>query len=164
MPLNPNIFNLNYKKLVVWLLPKPIRKPVQVAWLLALASPVIRLFNEFQAFRQSVIYHLTISPQVCKLEKLLNDRYDTVNRGIWIDDAREYEPLFLYQKAESKPVHLYRKSENKPKYLYTKAETSALGVDFIIYVPVFVVFDINELSSLIKKYKLVSKTFKVSIV
>jgi hypothetical protein len=164
MPFNTKIFDVLFKKLVVWLLPMPIRKPVHVAWLMAMLSPLTKLYNDFLAFRTSVLYYLNIDASVCKLEKLLNDRYDTVQRRIVITDPQEFDPLWLYRKVENKPVFLFRKSENKPVFLYTKAETSAFGVDFIIKIPVFVVFDINELKSLIKRFRLGSKTFKVQII
>lgn len=164
MPFNSNIYNINFKKLVVWLLHKPIRKPVQVSWLMALLSPLTWLHNQFLAFRTSVLYFLFITPQVCKLEQLLNDRYDTVQRRIIIRDGLEYDPVFIYRRAENKPVALYRRSEGKPVWLYTKGETGATAVDFIVEVPVFVVFDLNEMRGLIKRFKLASKTFKIQIV
>lgn len=163
--MNGNIFIVNFKKLVVWLLPAPLRRPVQSSWLMALIGPVIKLYNGFLAFRSAVIYQLTITPQVCKLEKMLNDRYDNQLRRIYIEDAIEKEPWFLYLKVEAKRMFLYTKSEaSAPQYLYTKSETVQFGVDFVINIPVFVVFDINEFKSLVKKYKLASKTFKVHIV
>lgn len=162
--MNVRIYDINFKKLVVWLLPKPIRKPVHVAWLMALLSPVVGLYNVLLAFRTSVLYFLSITPQVCRLQKLLNDRYDNDLRRIVIVDGKEYDPVFIYRKAENKPVWLFRKSEGKPLWLYTKAETGATAVDFIVLLPVFVVADLNEMRGLIKRFKLASKTFKIQYV
>lgn len=162
--MNKNIFNIDYKKLVIWLLPKPIRKPVHVLWLMALLSPLTMFYNLFLAFRTSVLYFLDIDSTVCKLQKLLNDRYDSQLRRIVIVDGAEFDPVFIYQREENKPVFLYQKAENKPAYLYTKAETGATTVDFVIKVPVFVVIDVSEVQALVRRFKLPSKTFKVQFV
>lgn len=162
--MNTNIFNIIYKKLVIWLLPKPIRKPVQVSWIMALLSPLTMFYNLFLAFRTSVLYLLDIDSTISKLQKLLNDRYDSQQRRIVIVDGAEFEPVFIYQRGENKPVFLYQKSENKPVYLYTKAEVGATTVDFVINIPVFVVADVSEVQALIRRFKLPGKTFKVQIV
>lgn len=162
--MNTNIFNIAYKKLVIWLLPKPIRKPEHVAWLMALLSPLTAFYNLFLAFRTSVLYFLDIDSRVCKLQKLLNDRYDGQQRRIVIEDGTEYDPVFIYQREENKPVFLYQREENKPVIIYTKSEVGATSVDFVIKVPVFVVIDINEVQALVRRFRLPGKTFKVQIV
>lgn len=163
MPLSNNPYNLNFKKLLIWLLPTPLRRPWWIAWLLALISPLIKLYQEFLAFRTAVLYRLSIKPQVCFIEKALNDRFDVASRGIWIDDSIEFNPLPLFLKAENKPVVLYKKSEGIPLILYTKGETATYTVDFIINVPASVVFDANEMRSYVKSF-LDCVKFKIVIV
>lgn len=148
---------------MIWLLPKPIRKPVHVSWLMALLSPLTMFYNLFLAFRTSVLYFIAIDSTVCKLQKLLNDRYDLLERRIRITDGAEFDPVFIYQREESKVVFVYQKNENKPVYLYTKSEVGATTVDFVITIPVFAVIDINEVQALVRRFKLPGKTFKVQI-
>jgi hypothetical protein len=135
-----------------------------VSWLLLLISPVVKLYNQFQAFRTACIYRLTITPQVCFLERALNDKYDIVSRRITISDPVRRGLLFIYTRAENKPVFIYRRSENMPRYLYTKAETARAGVDFIIKVPLAVSFNAAEMVAFVNAYKMASKRFKISVI
>ncbi len=162
MPFNK--YNIDFKKLVIWLLPSVLRRRYMIAWLVALISPVIRMYNDVLAFRRLAIYRLAITPQVCYLEKALNDRYDIAQRRIRIVDAKEFEGIPLYRKVESKPLGLFRRSEGKGQVYYTKSETSKFGADFVIEVSVLIAFDLNELTAFVNSYKLASKKFKVKIV
>lgn len=149
---------------MIWLIPAPLRKPFQIAWLMALISPVIRLHNELVAFRRAVIYRLTITPQVVYLEKALNDRYDVTLRRIRIVDAEELEGIPVFLKSENKQVVFYRKSEDEARIYYTREESARYGVDFVVEIPVFVSFDLPELTAFLEGFKLASKKFKVKIV
>lgn len=159
MPYNK--YHIDFKNLLIQLLPKPLRKVKWLSFLLTLISPVIGLYNAFMAFRNLMLYRLTITPQVCFLEKMLNDRYDPIERRIWIDDAKVYDYIYVFLKVEDKPVYFYKKSENKPVYMYTRAETNIFGADFTINIPLAVVYNMNELIALVNSYKLASKKFKI---
>jgi hypothetical protein len=107
MPYNKQ--NIDFKKLVIWLLPAQLRRTAMIAWIMALIAPVLRLYNQFISFWLLSIYRLTITPQVCFLEKALNDKYDTQLRRIIIIDALEFEGVPFYRKAEAKQVIIYKK-------------------------------------------------------
>jgi hypothetical protein len=111
-----------------------------------------------------VLYRISITPQVCYLEAAINDRYDYVERRIFIEDGEEHEPVPLYRKVEGKAQVLYKKGEGAPLVLYTKAETSKFSADFTIHIPADVNFNISELNAFVESYRLASKTFKVKIV
>jgi hypothetical protein len=162
MPYNKQ--NIDFKKLVIWLLPTPTRRPALIAWIMGLIAPAIRLYNQFISFWQYSIYRLSITPQVCYLEKALNDKYDTQLRRIIIVDALEFEGVPFYRKPESKPVVIYKKTEGTALVLYTKSESSIFGVDFIIEIPNDVVFNSTELTAFVNSYKLATKLFKIRIV
>ncbi len=119
------------------------------------------LYIRFTAFRMGIKYNLLITPQVCFLEKALNDRYDVAARRIFITDAPEYLPLVLFRRIEGKKVVFHRKSENLHQVLYTKAETAQFSVDFIINIPIGIAYDLAELRAFVDGYKLVTKTYKV---
>src|SRR5205085_605358 len=85
--------------------------------------PFIWLHAQFLKYRDAKNYQLIISPQVCYLERMLNDRFDSSLRRIKIDDAVWHLPWFLYQEDELKPQALFLESENKPKALYTEGES-----------------------------------------
>lgn len=154
-------YDINWKRLILWIIPEVLRKTLHVAWVVALIAPVVRLYFQFISFRNEIIYALTITPQVCYLEKALNDRFDSQQRGIYITDPEEKPGLPLYLKVEVKPVVLFTKAEAIAQILYTKSESGKFGVDFLVNVPSNVQFDLQELTAFLSNYKLPSKKFKV---
>jgi hypothetical protein len=152
---------IDYKKLVRWLTPNRLRNARMLAWLGVLANPVVVLYTSFLAFRKTKLYYLGISPSVCDLERLLNDRYDFTQRRIYIDDAAEKPNRYIYNRLESKPKFIRHRSENMPYIIYNRTEYGLLSNNFIVFVPVSVVFDLAELRSLLNIYKLLGKRYTV---
>ncbi len=159
--MNNAIFNIIYSKLVQWLTPSMLRKQKMLAWLNVCISPVTFVYNNLLRFRTLTLYRLSITPQVCYLQKLLNDQYDYISRRIRIVDAVQTDPLYLFQDVEEKPVWLFMDAEASPEWLFTDGEASDLKDDFIVIVPLDVPFDKNEMMSLINAYKLASKQFTI---
>lgn len=161
--INVKRYIINYTKHVTQRIPVEFRFADVTAYLMVLAGPFISIYNSLLSFRDQIIYKLTITPQVVYLEKMLNDRYDTVQRRIYIMDGQEYAQLFIYMAAELKPLFIYTKAEvAKPKnYLYVKGEVGQGTFDFVVFVPNDVAFDPNEIASLINTYKLASKTYNI---
>lgn len=147
-------------------IPERLRNPVLTAFVMVMVSPVVLLYNSLLSFRALVLYKLTITPQVVFLEKLLNDRYDNVERRIFIADGKQYTPTFLFTKAELKPFFLFRKAEVGflEKYFFLKNETGQFTWDFVIHIPAVINFNQNELVALVNTYKLPAKTFKIKII
>jgi hypothetical protein len=164
--MNQRIFDINFKKLITWLVPEVLRKPKLMALLYALASPVVYIYNLFMINRRNNLYKLMITPQVCYVEMALNDKYDSSNRQIKIEQPKRKDPLFLYRKVENKPVHLFTKGEapQPNTVLYQKGEASAFQYDFVVQVPATVAFNMNEMSAVIDSYILPDKVYKISIV
>jgi hypothetical protein len=154
-------YSIDYKKMVLWLTPNRLRKTRMLAWLGVLVNPVVVLYQNFLAFRKTKLYYLGISPSVCDLERLLNDRYDFTQRRIYIDDAQDKPIKYIFRRLESKPKFLRRRSEASPLILYTRNESGINAIHFIVYVPVSIVFDLQEMKSLINIYKLLGKRYKV---
>lgn len=159
--MNNSIYNIVYSKLVQWLTPSMLRKSKMLAWISVCVSPVTFVYNNLLRFRKLTLYRLSITPQVCYLQKLLNDQYDYISRGIRIVDAEQTDPLFIFEDVEDKPFWLFTDGEASPQYLFTDGEASDLKDDFIVIVPLSVQFDLNEMTSLINSYKLASKQFKI---
>ena len=164
MSYNSKIYNIDWKKLTAWLIMVLLRTSKLVAFNNAGSALVNDLHTRFIFYKNWTEYRLGITPQTCYLEKLLNDRFDVVERRIVIVKGVEFPALPLYLKAEGKPVNLFKKSEAIPLVLYTKSETQQFTVDFIIKIPVLVPFDLNELKAYLDGDVLPSKIYKVQIV
>jgi len=155
------IYTVDWKKLAVLLLLVDLRTPKQKAWLYALTSPVVDLYNRFMAYRAFTNYQLTITPQRCYVQKAINDRFDNVNRRITIISPDKKQPLILYRKDENKPQKLYTKGEATQLVLYRKSETAQFTVNFIVVVPFNNTFNYQEMEAFIKTYALPSRTFTI---
>lgn len=161
--MNENIYIVNWRKLMAWLIPVPLRKAKVVALMFAVVAPINWLYNRFIGYKTDVAYRLSITPQAVYLQKMLNDRYDITLRRIRINPAVQYNPTPLYLVNENKPTPLYTNAEAVPLVLFTTAETTAYTVDFVVVVPVQVPFNLDEMTGLINLFKLESKNFKIII-
>jgi hypothetical protein len=156
-------FDINYDTLRVQLLPVRLRKANMKAWTRCLVVPVKWLYNLFMASRTENLYFLAHNSQVVYLEGVLNDVFDPVSRGIYIEDGLYEDALFTYLDTESQPQWLGLVSEAGsttypvPQVLYTSAETATLGNAFVVNVPVAIVFDLNRMNALIDKYRIAGK-------
>lgn len=159
-----NFYNIDLRRIARWNLPRIHRKPKRLARVYAMIYAVSEVFQQLLRFRKQKLYQLMITPQVCYLERLLNDRWDFTQRRIRIVDGIDKPPFYIYQKAELKPKYIRLRSENRPKYIYTSGESGTLQDDFIIKVPMGLPFDHNEMRSLVTVYKLAGTKFKIQIV
>ena len=164
--INVKRYIINYAKFVTERIAEQLRFEDVIAFVSVCISQVVTIYNDLLLFRDNILYKLSITPQVCYLEKMLNDRYDDIERRITIVDGKEYLPIFLYQKAESKPTFLFLKSEVGflKTLLYLKQETGQFTFDFVINIPVAVLFNQPELIALVNTYKLAAMTYKIKIV
>lgn len=156
------IYIVDFRKLVRWLTPFRLRKPAQLAWLNAIVAPIVFVYNQFVNYKEATAYRLSITPQVCYLERALNDRYDVALRRIWIGKSTRKDPVVFWQRLENKPVVLFTKKEFKPLVLYTKTETAGGGTDFTINIPSDIGMDMDELAAFMDIYKRATKEYSVT--
>jgi hypothetical protein len=154
-------FNIDWKKLADWLIPSLLRKGVMMLWVRSLLRPIIDVHQSFLRYKKEKDYQLGITGQVCYLEKMLRDKYDFTLRRIWIDDAQDKPISYIYNRQEAKPLFVRKRSEAMPKIIYTRNENGLLANDFIVWVPMNIVFDFQEMGSLIMAYKLPGVKFKI---
>lgn len=156
-----NNYNIDFYKQARRELHQAIRLPKFIVLIKALVFPLIYLLNAFFNYRNAKIYELTITPQVCYLQRMLNDSYDLIQRRIRIDDAVWHLPFFLYQEEELKPQGLYQESENKPVYLYNDGEAGESPNDFVVLVPSDITFSDAEMRGKIDSFKLFGTTYTI---
>jgi hypothetical protein len=158
-----NIYNIDFTKLPAWLTPQALQTDRVLVLLRACCYPFVALHNIFLKYRKAKIYQLTITPQVCYLQMLLNDKYDSTERRIEIVDAEWHLPLFVYTEAESKPVYIRKQSEADPTYVYVDGEAGAVQNDFVVKVPAAVSFSEAEMRAAIDSYKLFGTTYTIQL-
>ncbi len=142
------------------MLPVRMRRHRLLALTEGLHSGLAYLHAQFVNYTWATTYRLGITPQVCHLQKLLNDRYDYTARRIWISEEPPTEALPVSLVAENKPVWLPVATENKPLKLPLKGETAGSRADFIINIPTTgMAINPQELIELLNEYKLPTKQF-----
>lgn len=162
---NVKRYDIDYNKVVLERIPEEVQELEHNTWLQRLVSPLVYIYNQLLLFRATVLYKLSITPQVFSIEKMLNDRYDSALKRITIIDGVQLDQKYMYLRAEGKPIYIYRKSEGKPKkYFYLRGETSEESFDFIVNVPSAIAFDKNEMKSLINSYKLAGKFYSIQTI
>lgn len=170
--MKDELFNINYKRLVLWWLPTFRRKQVILNYLWCLIFPLEALYIEFLKRRKQNLIKMNFNFQKFSMERRLNDAFDTLERRIKIVNAVQYEGVYLYTEAETDPSspNYYSDSplntmkwlkEDKPLYLRTEAELGS-EFDFIVMIPNI---NINryQLQAEIDFYKLISKRYQIEI-
>ncbi|AWG24831.1 hypothetical protein [Flavobacterium kingsejongi] len=157
-------YNININDLVILQLPTFFRKPIMLAYIQQLVKPIDSLLYRWQLFREDNLYKLEHTGQICYLRKALNDRFDIVQRRIYIGDGNRYEITYIYPEAEYGVTILQPESEPGTIYLRTEAETADTGLDFIVYVPQEIYnTQIYALHALIQFYKAGGKRYNIFI-
>jgi len=159
-----NVYDIDFKKLVKWETPFPLRKVFWLTLLGVMVYPVAQLYQLFLRFKDAKLYQLKITPAVCYLEMMLNDGFDFTLRRIRIVDAKWYLPTYIYQEDELKPVYLKQEGEDEPLYLYTESEAGQFRDDFVVLVPAGLIFNMDEMKGKLDSYKLIGTRYKIQIV
>jgi hypothetical protein len=128
-------YKIDFKRFGIILLPTFLRKQVIVGYVHALLTPIDNLYYKWTNFRNDNIYKLEHTGQVCSLRGSLNDKFDPVERRIYITDGNRYETTYIYTEGEAQDVFVSNESEVPTIWLRTEAETADTGLDFIVWVP-----------------------------
>jgi len=159
------IYRVRWNKLVTWLTPTAIRKPKWLALVKALAAPVNDVYNRFISYGGDTNYRIGITLSAVDLQRALNDRYDSTLRRIRIVELISKEGIAIFQREENKPITLFIKvGEGFSLILFTKQETMGFEADFIVQIPISLLFDMKDLSAFIDLFKMESKTYIIQLV
>ena len=144
-----NSFNINYYTLAIQLMPVKWRKPIHIAFVKVLVSPFVFLLQNFQKTRLENIYKLEHDSRVGKIEKVLNDKFDKIERRITIQDGERKNQTYSYFLEENKP------QLQTPFITYFPEEVADFSADFEVCIPLIIGLiesDYTRLNSLIKYY------------
>lgn len=109
---------VNWGKVVQQQVPLHQRRKRIIVWLLVLINGVRSLHTTFLDYRKASLYGLRITGQTIYLEKAINDRFDYINRGIWIETAANVNSFYLHNKVEAAPaVYMYNRYDPAHSYL-----------------------------------------------
>lgn len=155
------LYQIDYKKLVVLLLPTFMRKPRLFAFVRALTFSLSELYTQFSENRERNLDQIQLNGQVCYLRKMLNDELDSEKRRIMITDETETGSwVFAFIEGDA-----YQLLVDRPGItVYSESLIIADTAYFHVSVPWGKEDDNlnNRLRNFLNKYKLLSKKYTIS--
>lgn len=141
-----------------------LRKPSVSALGQLVLKPLNSLYYKWSNWRIDNIYKLEHTGQICYLRGSLNDKFDPVDRRIYIGDGLLYDTQYIFTEAEEQDVWLETEEEEETIFLRTESETADTGLDFIVYVPEEIYnTQIDGLKAHIDFYKAGGKRYSILI-
>lgn len=128
-------FNIDWNILALDQIPIALRKASVSALGQFILKPINSLYYKWYNWRIDNLYKLEHTGQVCYLRGSLNDKFDPVQRRIYIGNGLLYDTQYIFTEAEEQEVWLETDAEPETIFIRTEAETADTGLDFIVYVP-----------------------------
>ena len=122
-------------------------------------APIRTKYDEFLRLKTDAEYRINHNGQVCWLQKMLNDKFDSTLRRIRVKNVVPRQPLWVYYPADEKPIYIHT-STDYPVYLY-RTEDYYLEFDFEVFIPFSLGGLKNQMNAQINYYKLGSKNHKI---
>jgi hypothetical protein len=157
------IFEINYKKLVLLLLPTFLRRELLVSFLHAMTAPVVSLYDLFINNRKNNLYRLRMNGQVCYLRRLLNDAFPEAHGAIQIESSKTIGQWQYAWDKEYDPYMRYLLITNEGTVFLDKSAILQSVNGFVVSVP-RALHNINndaKLRSLLNAYKLLGKSYTI---
>ena len=158
---------IDYRKLVILLLPTFLRQPVLMAWLRAMAYPLQQLHDRHQAARTQRLYELRHTSQICFIKDALNNEFGITDyaNGFEIEDINAPgEWVWIYDENVDRFDDEQHMLFDDPTFIHDKSAILPPTSAFFVLVPQSITIDeTNEarIRSIVNKYRLASRTFEI---
>lgn len=152
------LFQIDYKRLVLLLLPTFLRKPRLFAFLCALTFGIAELHAKFLKDRNANLLRIKRNGQVCYLRGLLNDELDPEERRIQIKDGTT-EGDWIFAMDEDEAYQLF--IDTGGTMVYSEDRIISNTAFFYVFIPWSKEqTDLNNrLRNFLNEYKLLSKKY-----
>lgn len=155
------LYHVDFKKLVLLLIPTFLRRPLIAALCLSATNPFRHIHTQHVALIADNTYRLNHNGQVCYLRATINDLFDAQERRIAVEDIPEnFQEFVIYERRYERSVLSQRK--NGGVMVYKRGYFGHDRYDFCVRIPVDMEIDKTKLRSLINKYKLASKRYVIN--
>lgn len=159
------IYNVDFRKLGLLLLPTFLRQPILSAIVNAMVSPIGYLHTSLTTFRNESNYRLTHNGQVCYLRAVLNDMFDPLARRITIGDIPgDVDGFTLYQRSVGRAKSIPRRDPERLTVINRRGFGGANRCDFEIMIPAVLQANIpaSRINAVVNTYKLATKRFLIT--
>jgi hypothetical protein len=158
------MFNFNFFLFIYSILPIELQKPRRIEWITVLLSSMKKTRDAFTLLTSDLLYKKYHNGLKIYLEKALNDKFDPIDRQIFIENVNTQSKLFIYYKPESKPkTYIYARSETPVTYVYAKSGYMGDN-DFQVWIPFSLFAAIDAVAGMVDYYRPAGKRFTVVII
>lgn len=149
-----SLFDVDIRRLGLQLLPMCLRKPLMGALVYAVTQPAAAELKALLQYRREVCEEMKRNGQTCNLQRMLNDTFDPIQRGITIIETDRSTGITLWLRAEGKTL-------TTPQTLNSRGYGGSTDLDFAVRLPGRLkgVVDERKLCSMVRRYKLAGMRF-----
>jgi hypothetical protein len=163
--IGSNVYILDFERLIKLALPTFLRQVKRLAYLNAVLTPIKNHYNAFVLYKDDAIYRVSHNGSIVLLQKVLNDKFDAVERRIYIKNVERIDGLRLYPEASSREVGVYSPAKKALRPAFNNSD----GSDFIIHIPIEYQYAnevllnkfLIKLRAQVDYYKLYAKKYKI---
>jgi len=131
-------YSFDINKMIRWLMPYVLVKPVHYAWLQSLLVSVKNQFADFLTYRNQQLANATIDSSVNRLTQALWDTFDST-QSIYILHPEDFEDEnFIYLQAEQEITgndYLVADNHTPVDYDYLVSEYNTSIYRFLVMIP-----------------------------
>lgn len=164
MPFNINIYNVNWNKLISWLLPLELFKTKFIVLVKSITAPISMLHNDLLVYRKAKLAELALTPQIGSMVYYLNKRYDATDNRIYITNGMRGTDNFIFLETEVETDYLFDDTSTEQMHIYTDSEVGATPAHFIVWLPIVLQPKQLEIEAIINKLKMPSKRFQIQFI
>ena len=161
------LYDVNFKRLALLLLPTFRRRPLLAALAYAAVSPLQWLHTRFILWKRESDYRLEHNGQVCYLRGLLNDLFDPIDRRITVtEEVSNVGNIVLHRREVQRAVRLPARGSGRMVVLNRRGYGGVSGYDFWVNLPVALYgkVDLAQVTGVVNTYKLASKRFSINFI
>lgn len=157
------IFQTNIVKLAYLMLVPITRSKTVMAFVKACVLPIEELRGKLLIKRQDVNYWMGITPQVCYLEKALNDTFDSIQRRIFISKTAGIDMQLIHTDEADEPVIIGQDTSGQYMLIHNNAGYTGGGINFVVNLNGLILnpYQTLQLTAIVNRYKLADKSFEI---
>ncbi|MCR2030821.1 hypothetical protein [Alistipes timonensis] len=162
-----NLYDVNFKRLALLLLPTFRRRPLLAALVYAAVSPLQYLHMRFMRWRRDTDYRLLHNGQVCYLRGLLNDLFDPIDRRITVsEEVSNIGNIVLHKREVQRAVRFPARGSGRMVVLNRRGYGGVNSYDFWVNIPIALLneIDADRVRAVVDAYKLASKRYQINFV